>query len=217
MGCATATWRIAGGGHWKPLENRAAHDMDLCPQWIERTMNASLEATPECLYSDSEHVWQAGSQFLVLPVSEAAVRRPFQAWHNVHAHGQCPFREPEGFRIVFESCIISLRRDSQASVSGGGLACLAGNILPRAAEAMGSCRRGTRMCPRVSGASDLSHWRVHFLPLWSRTGLPQEVHVETWAHHFTTETAAKKVPIAGGNPVCPVLKQPGKGWFFQLK
>lgn len=70
----------------------------------------------------------------------------------------------------------------------------------------------------VGGSEDLSHWRVHFLPLWSRTGLPREIHAETWPRHFTTETATKKrVPVAGGDPVCPVLKQPGKGLFFQLK
>lgn len=33
--------------------------------------------------------------------------------------------------------------------------------------------------------------------------------------HFTTETAAeKKVPIAGGEPVCCVLKKQGKGLFL---
>lgn len=75
------------------------------------------------------------------------------------------------------------------------------------------------MCPRVSGASeDLSHWRVHFLPLWSRTELPQEVRAETWARHFTTETAAKKrVPVAGSKPVCRVLNSHERDGFFQLK
>lgn len=38
------------GRHHKPLENRAARDMTLCPQLIERTMNASIEATLECLF-----------------------------------------------------------------------------------------------------------------------------------------------------------------------
>lgn len=41
-------------------------------------------------------------------MSEAAVYRPCQVRHNVHTRGLCPFREPEGFRIVFEFCINSL-------------------------------------------------------------------------------------------------------------
>lgn len=37
------------------------------------------------------------------------------------------------------------------------------------------------MCPRVSEASeDWSHWRVHFLPFWNKTGLPQEIHTKMW-------------------------------------
>lgn len=76
------------------------------------------------------------------------------------------------------------------------------------------------MCSQVYGASeDSSHWRVHFLPFWNRTGLRQEIHAKTWDSHFTTETAAKKkVPVAGDDPLCCVLKKPGKGlFFFQLK
>lgn len=135
-------------------------------------------------------------------VSEAAVHRPSQVRHNVHAHGLCPFREPEGFRIV-------------STETHTGI-CVSRRIsMPSWKYATGSCRRGTRMCSKSLGASeDLSHWRVHFLPLCSRTGLPWEIHAETWARLFTTEAAAKKrVPVAGGDPVYPVLKQPRKGLF----
>lgn len=87
-----------GEGHPLPTADREDHEC-----FSRSHTRVSLSSDSACM---------AGRQFRVLPVSEAAVRRPFQAWHNVHAHGQCPFREPEGFRIVFESCIISLGRDS---------------------------------------------------------------------------------------------------------
>lgn len=39
-----------------------------------------------------------------------------------------------------------------------------------------------------------------------------------WDSHFTTETAAKKkVPVSGGDPVCHVLTQPGKRFFFPVE
>lgn len=112
-------------------------------------------------------------------------------------------------------------RLAQASVSEGGLgtACPAGNILPRASEAMGSRRRGTRPCPAVSGASeDTPHCRVRSLPFRNRTRRPQEIPCTAWDSHFTTETAAKKkVPVSGGDPVCHVLTQPGKRFFFPVE
>lgn len=74
-------------------------------------MLASLEATPECLCV----LTQSMCDRQAVPrtsVSGASVHRPFQARHNVHTCGLCPLKEPEGFRIVFESCINGLGKDS---------------------------------------------------------------------------------------------------------
>lgn len=51
--------------------------------------------------------------------------------------------------------------------------------------------------------------------------LEQDFHrksLTTWDSCFTSETAAKKkVPVSAGDPVCHVLKQPGKGLFFPVE
>lgn len=139
-------------------------------------------------------------------MSEAAVHRPSQAWHSVHTRGLCPSREPE----EVQNYINSLGRDSHRH-----LHLKEDQHAQLEISCHGLLQEGHQDVPQSLGASeDLSHWRVHFLPLWSRPGLPREIHVEARARHFTTETAAKKrVPVAGGNPVCPVLKQPEKGLF----
>lgn len=100
------------------------------------------------------------------------------------------------------------RRLTQASVSQGGSACPAGNMPQAPAGGAPGC------APRVWGHQKIYHIGGYTLPLCSRTGLPWEIHAETWARLFTTEAAAKKrVPVAGGDPVYPVLKQPRKGLF----
>lgn len=153
-------------------------------------------------------------------MSEGAVHRLSQAWHSVHTHCLCP-QDRRHSGLPLGSVAAARAEDAHGllvSEEGLGNNVPTGNILTSASEAMGACRRDTRMCPRVSGASeDWSHWRVHFLPFWNKTGLPQEIHTKNVDRHFTTETAAKKkVPIAGGNPVCCVLQKQGKGLFFQL-
>lgn len=121
--------------------------------------------------------WVTCRQFQGLPVSEAAVHRPSQVWHSVHTHCLCP-QDRRHSGLPLGSVAAACGEDAHGLlVSEEGL----GNILPRASGAIGACRRDSRMCPRDSGASeDWSYRRVHFLPFWNKTGLPQEIHTKMW-------------------------------------
>lgn len=173
--------------------------------------------TKVSLCSDSEHAEQVDSSEDFLCLKQQSTDHVKSG--TMFTPGVCaPSENLRGSELSLSSVSTAWERLRQASVSEGGSACLAGNILPRASEGTAPAGEAPGYAPGASGSSEnLSHWRAHFRPLWNRTGLPREIHAKTWAPHFTTETAAKKrVPVAGGI-LCAVLEQPGKGLFFQLK
>lgn len=107
-------------------------------------------------------------------MSEVAVHRPCQAWHNVHTLCLCPLRGWEAFRTVFGLCGNSPGDKMLRLMSEGSL----GNSMPswkdpaQSFRGTGSCRRDTRVCLESGASEDSSHWRVCFLP----SGTGQDFH-----------------------------------------